>query len=127
MNEKQHHSKVLLKSVPINGHNLASCPWSHRLENLSFVFPKVSFWEAKGFCPYQCDFDFYGNCNLHSDCNCDRDGVSIVCDLHSDCNCDRDGVSIVCDLHSDCKCDRDGVLIVISIVIAIVIAKVFQL
>ena len=37
---KQHHSKVLLNSFPINGHTLAFCPYNQKLEN--FVSPKAS-------------------------------------------------------------------------------------
>ena len=43
---KQHHSKVLLNSFPMNGHTLGFCTWNQKLEN--FVSHKVSFWESKG-------------------------------------------------------------------------------
>ena len=41
---KQHHSKVLLNSFPMNGHTLGFCPQNQKLEN--FVSPKVSHWES---------------------------------------------------------------------------------
>ena len=36
---KQHHSKVLLNSFPMNGHSLGFCPLNQKLEN--FVSPKI--------------------------------------------------------------------------------------
>ena len=39
LENKQYHSKVLLSSFPLNGHNLGFCTWSQKLE--SFVSPKV--------------------------------------------------------------------------------------
>ena len=45
MINKQHHSKVLLNSFPMNGHTLELCPWNQKLEN--FVSPKVSLWQSK--------------------------------------------------------------------------------
>ena len=36
---KQHHSKVLLNSFPMNGHTLEFCSQT----------PEVSLWESKGF------------------------------------------------------------------------------
>ena len=47
LNNKQHHSKVLLNSFPMNCHILVFCPKTNqKLEN--FVSPKVSLWESKG-------------------------------------------------------------------------------
>ena len=46
LNDKQHHSKVLLNSFPMNGHTLGFCTWSQKLKD--FVSPKVSLWESKG-------------------------------------------------------------------------------
>ena len=40
LKNKQHHSKVLLNSFPMNGHTLGFCTWSQKLEN--FISPKVS-------------------------------------------------------------------------------------
>ena len=46
LKNKQHHSKVLLNSFPMNGRTLGFCTWSQKLGD--FVSPKVSFRESKG-------------------------------------------------------------------------------
>ena len=47
---KEHHSKVLFNSFPMNGHILGFCPWNQKLEN--FVSPRVSLWKSKAV--FQC-------------------------------------------------------------------------
>ena len=47
LKNKQHRSKVLLNSFPMNGRTLGFfCPQNKKLEN--FVSPEVSLWESKG-------------------------------------------------------------------------------
>ena len=46
LNNKLHHSKVLLIGFSMSGHTLEFCIWNQKLKN--FVSPKVSLWELKG-------------------------------------------------------------------------------